>query len=76
MYRQPCRDTGNKKEQFTYRVRIARKDNNGQLMVFLPEGKNSQSLIDKEYCIENHEERHGKKGQPTYRLSVNKVKHV
>lgn len=21
MYRQPCRDTGNKKEQFTYRVR-------------------------------------------------------
>lgn len=49
MYRQPCRDTGNKKEQFTYRVRIARKYINKQLMIFLPEGKNSQSLIDKEY---------------------------
>lgn len=23
MYRQPCRDTGNKKEQFTYRVKNA-----------------------------------------------------
>lgn len=45
-------------------------------MIFLPEGKNSQSLIDKEYCIDNHEERHDKKGQPTYRLRVNKVKHV
>lgn len=25
MYKQPCRDTGNKKEQFTYRVRNAKK---------------------------------------------------
>lgn len=25
MYKQPCRDTGNKKEQFTYRVRNVNK---------------------------------------------------
>lgn len=45
MYKQPCRDTGNKKEQFTYRVRKAKKRHQWTAKYFL---KGKGSFIEKE----------------------------
>lgn len=39
MYKQPCRDTGNKKEQFTYRVRNAKKRHQWTAKYFSTRGK-------------------------------------
>lgn len=39
MYKQPCRDIGNKKEQFTYRVRKAKKRHQWTTKYFTTRGK-------------------------------------